>query len=171
MEPRARTALTLAVLVVLLVGGGVWGLGAVTAPFPGSDADEEAAVCTDRRVAVGDEITPGDVTVSVYNGGAGDGTAGRTLGRLERRGFGVGETGNAPQRVRRVQVWTPTRGDAAAVLVASHLGADIVERDGLGPGTTVVVGPELDGLRRGLRSTTVEVDGTVCSPPESTLTP
>lgn len=171
MDPRVRSTVTLAVLAVLLVGGALWGLNAVTAPFPGSGEDEEAPLCTVRPVAVGDEITPGDVTVSVFNGGAGDGAAGQTLGRLERRGFGVGETGNAPQRVRRVQVWTPTRGDAAAVLVASHLGADIVERDGLGPGTTVVVGPELDGLRRGLRSTTVEVDGTVCSPPESTLSP
>lgn len=166
--PRLRSALTLSALCLLLVVGLAWGWQAMTKPLPSPDlATEEPPVCTDRTVEAGSRLRRKDVVVSVFNGGTTSGLAGRTLARLAERGFVVGESGNAGERVPRAQVWAPDKRNPAVVLVRRNLGKGIrvVEREGLGPGVTVVVGDDLGRLRPGPRSVRVRKDATVCSPP------
>lgn len=168
LHPRLRSALTLLVLTALLVAGTVWGWSALTQPLPAPDlAAEEPPLCTERTVQAGSTLGPGDVVVSVYNGGTTSGLAGRTLTRLAERGFVLGESGNAGERVPFVQVWAPDRRDPAVRLVSSHLARDVrvVEREGLGPGVTIVVGDDFDRLAEGRRQVRVRRDATVCSPP------
>lgn len=168
LDPRLRSALTLGVLALLLVAGAAWGVSALTQPLPAPDlAVEEPPVCVDRTVEAGSTIGPGDVVVSVFNGGTTAGLAGRTLTRLASRGFVIGESGNAGERVQRVQIWAEQLPDPAVRLVRSHLGGRVrvVEREGLGPGVTVVVGDDFGRLGDGRRQVRVGEDTTVCSPP------
>lgn len=171
MGPRAKSGLTLLVLVALLVLGLRVGWTQLTEPLGTPDlATEEPPACTDRLVEAGSTIGPGDVTVSVYNGGTQDGLAGGTLEKLANRGFGIGESGNADVRVPRIQVWAEEP-SPAVFLVRTHLGQNarqirVVPRPGLGPGVTVVVGDDWRGLKKGRRQLPVERDVEICSPPD-----
>lgn len=172
MDPRARSMLTLLVLVVLLALGLQVGWSQLTTPLGSPDlSNEEPPACTDRVVEAGSKVGKGDVTVSVYNGGTRAGLAGRTLTQMANRGFGIGESGNAQVRVPRVQVWAEEP-SPAVYLVRSHLGKTakqvrVVRREGLGPGVTVVVGDDWDGLQKGRRQVPVTKDVEVCIPPDS----
>ena len=176
MDPRARTTLTLLVLVVLLGLGLRVGWSQLTAPVRPPDLSaEEPPVCVDRVVEAGGQVGPGDVTVSVYNGGTRAGLAGRTLEQLANRGFGIGDSGNAQERVPRIQVWAEEP-SPAVWLVRTHLGnrakdVRVVRREGLGAGVTVVVGDGWDGLKPGRRKVPVKQDVEVCSPPEEETAP
>lgn len=168
LDPRLRSALTLAALALLLVAGLAWGLQALTQPLPAPDlAVEEPPVCTDRTVEAGSRIGRGDVVVSVFNGGTTAGLAGRTLARLAERGFVIGESGNAGERVTRAQVWATDKSNPAVRLVRSHLGGNVpvVDREGPGPGVTVVVGDDFERLRKGRAREPVREDAVICSPP------
>jgi len=170
LEPRLRSAITLGVLCLMLLLGLVWGVNALTAPFPSLvTVSEPSGPCADRSVTAGDRVGRGDVTVSVYNASTREGLAGDTMEKLVVRGFGVGETGNAPAgtKVRAVQIWTDDPTNPAVRLVASQFGEDakVVEHTPLGYGVTVVVGNELGALEKGLSHITAEASATICSPP------
>ncbi len=176
VNPGVRTALTLVVLVVLLVVGVLVGWTQLTKPLGAPDLSaEEPPACVDRVVEAGSKIGPGDVTVSVYNGGTQDGLAGRTLEKLANRGFGIGESGNSQVRVPRIQVWAEEP-SPAVFLVRTHLGkkpgdVTVVRRAGLGPGVTVVVGDNWSGMKKGRRQLPVDEDVTICSPPDTESEP
>ena len=55
------------------------------------------------------------------------------------------------------------------LLVASRLGrsVEVVRRDGLGVGVTVVVGDEFEDLVAGKKAVVAEDDADICSPPVS----
>ena len=153
------TAITLTVLVALLVAGAVVGFRALFAPIDEEPTTAQSA-CTPQPVAAGQRISSQDVTVSVFNASNRSGLANETLNRLSKRGFQIGDAGNAPAgtRVRTVQVWTTQEDDIAARLVARQFGRDTVVRvqDDLGVGIDVVVGPKFRGLvaaPKSLRST------------------
>lgn len=168
LDPRLRSALTLAVLMLILVIGVGWGFRALTEPLPSPDlAAEEPPLCTDRTVEAGSRLGRGDVVVSVFNGGTTAGLAGRTLARLAERGFVIGESGNAGERVDRVEIWATEPSSPAVRLVRDNLGerVRVVGRDGLGPGVTVVVGDGFERLREGSKRVAVREDATICSPP------
>jgi hypothetical protein len=168
LDPRLRTGLTLGVLGVLLLAAVSWGWNAFTAPLPAPDLSaEEQPICVDRTIEAGSRIGPGDVVVSVFNGGTTAGLAGRTLTRLAGRGFVIGESGNAGVRVPRVQIWAEDRRSPAVQLVRTHLARKvrIVQREGLGPGVTVVVGDDFGRLKPGRRKFPVRQDTTLCTPP------
>lgn len=172
LAPRLRTATTLGVLTMLLLLGLVWGVTAVTKPFPSLvDTPTPTGPCTERRIADGQQVRRADVTVSVYNAGTTDGQAGRLLEKLVLAEFPAGETGNAPAGTKvgaGVQVWTDQPGSPAVRLVVSVFGqgnATVVEKAGLGPGVTVIVGNDLPDLRPGLKQAKAQGSFTVCSPP------
>lgn len=175
MDRRARSSLTLLVLVLMLVVGLRMGWTQLTQPLGAPDlTQDEPPVCTNRTVEAGSRIGPGDVTVSVYNGGSRDGLAGRTLEQLANRGFGIGDSGNARRRVPRIQIWTEQPRHPAVRLVRTHLAknpATIIRREGLGPGITVLVGDGWNGLVKGRRQLPVKQDAEICSPPEAEPTP
>ena len=166
MSQRTRSAITLSVLAVLVVGAAIWGWAAATQPLPGK---VDTAACETRTVQAGDKIYPQDVTVSVYNAGSREGLAGRVMQALVDAGFGQGTDANAPgsAKVSVAQIWTTEPDSPAVALVASTLGrkTDIERRSGLGPGVTVVVGDGFTQIGHGKSAVVVKKDATICSPP------
>jgi hypothetical protein len=165
------TAVTLLVLLGILVAAGLYGLDSLLKPLPG-DSSKETAGCSTTRVKKGERIRAHQVQVSVFNAGTRSGLADETLGALRARGFRKGEAGNAPSgsKVKRAQVWTTQRHDAAARLVALQLGAKtkvrFVDTD-LGPGVDVVVGNGFDKLAKAKRVLVVKKKGAACLPTKS----
>ena len=165
MTQGVRSAITLSVLVLLLVVGTLWGWSAATSPLP---AKVDTAVCEQRTVTAGDKVFPPDVTVSGYNAGTREGLAGRIMAELTDQGFAEASSGNATNAdVDVAEIWTPDPESPAVLLVASRLGDDVevVERAGLGPGVTVVIGDDFTAVVDGKRSVTASDDAQICSPP------
>jgi len=166
MQQAAKSTVTLGLLTVLLVLVGLWGWNAATDPLPGKS---DPPKCVPTSVAAGDKVFPQQVTVSVYNASDTNGLAGRTMGVFAEAGFNQGDTANAPRnaQVTTSAIWTSTPENPDVLLVASRLGqsVDVVRRDGLGVGVTVIVGDEFEDLARGKKSMVAEDDADICSPP------
>ena len=166
MDARLRSLLTLSVLGVLLVVGGMWGLSALTQPFP---ENAEPAVCVDVPFAEGEKISRSDVTVSVLNAGDRNGLAGFTMDLFVNAGFGQGEAGNTEDgvRVKKVQIWTDDPEHPAVRLVARQLGGavKVVRREPSTAGVQVVVGDGFQKLVKGPRKIVARSDVDVCGPP------
>lgn len=170
---RSTTALTLTVLGVLFVLGVAWAWQAATAPLPNlGNSPQSVQVCHYRTYPKGTELYARNFVVSVYNAGTEPGLAERTMQQLVRQqDFGRGEVGNVPPEldvtVEHAQVWTLHPERPGPRLVASRLakdGAPIIEREGLGPGITVVVGNRFQHPVGGVLSITTHRDLRVCSP-------
>jgi hypothetical protein len=166
---RLRTAITLAVLAVLLVGGVAWGFGQVVKPFPGK---VDLPQCVPTDYTAGEEITPADVTVSVLNGSSREGLAGRTQQLFEEAGFPQGQVSNAPDgtKVKNPlgELWVSDRSNPAIALVRTRIGKVPVREVSDLPvvGIVFVVGDQFDQLTTtGLASVTLDDDATICSPP------
>ncbi|WP_235737007.1 LytR C-terminal domain-containing protein [Nocardioides alcanivorans] len=150
---KHHQAITLSVLAVLCLFGIIFGVKALTAPFPEQSlvADEEP-VCQDRDISAGESVGPQEVTVSVYNAGGRAGMASKTMTELIERGFSAGNSGNIDaKQVKFVQIWAETKDNPAARLVARQFGTKvkIVATDDLpGIGVVVVVGPNLKGMQK-----------------------
>jgi hypothetical protein len=166
MTAHLKTLLTLAVLMVLLLVGITWGWSAVRSPFPQKAAPK---ICVRTALQPGDRVSAPQVTVSVYNASTRVGLAERTMSEFEDQGFGPGKVGNAAKgtSVLYAQVWTHDRANPAVQLVISRLGprAHILEKPPVGPGITVVVGPQYDKLVAGKSSVKVKQPADICSPP------
>ena len=162
----ARTAITIAVLCVVLAVAALWGWSAATEPFPGK---VDTPVCVEQTVKAGTKVFPQDVTVSVYNASTRDGLAGRTMAMFTTAGFREGSSGNvgAKPPVTTAQIWTTDPSSPAVALVASRLGkgVKVVRRDGPGFGVAVVVGERFTKLVDGRRSVRAAKDAQICSPP------
>ena len=110
------------------------------------------------------------MTVSVYNASDRNGLAGRTMDLFEdaastratrqraeeRPGRHVGHLDLTPGRPRRAPGRQPARASV-----------EVVRRDGIGVGVTVVVGDEFEELVRGKKAVVAEDDADICSPPVS----
>ena len=169
LEPKMRSAITLGVLALMMLIGLVWGWSALTAPMPSLTSDSTPqGPCSQVVVAKDEKVHRDQVTVSVYNAGSTEGQASTTMEELVKRGFGVGDTGNAPSdaRVDTVQIWAADPENPAVRLVASQFGrdAEIVKRASLGAGVTVVVGDNVGHLAKGHPYATAQTDTTICSP-------
>jgi hypothetical protein len=167
VTPRRRSALTLGVLALLLVVGGLWGWSALTAPFP---HEVDPPVCVDQDIAAGDKLFRDQVTVSVFNASRRSGLAGATLASLEERGFAAGDVGDAPAdtSVRQVEIWTDQPDNPAVRLVRTQLRrATVVQGEALGAGVVVVLGDAYAGLAKGRQSVPVRDEATVCGPPDA----
>jgi hypothetical protein len=167
LTARARTAITLAFLAVLMLVGVTWGWGQVSEPFPGK---VDVPLCVDTSYAAGDELFVQDVTVSVLNASSREGLAGRTMGQLEDAGFAAGQTTNAPKGTTisaPAEIWVNDPDNPAAKLVRARLGRVPVKVEPNNPavGVTVVVADQFGELRDGPASVVLSADAVVCSPP------
>ncbi|RYP87219.1 LytR family transcriptional regulator [Nocardioides guangzhouensis] len=175
MEGRARSAATLGVLVVLCLLGIWFGIRGLTADLPTDPLVEKGnTICEDRTIAHGTKIRAGEITVSVYNAGRQAGLASRVLRSLQARGFGPGETGNAPEgtKVVRAQVWADSKRNAAAKLVARQLGPTtkvFVNRPDIGVGVVVVLGDSFGKLAKAPTVTRAQGRTTICTPTEAAI--
>ena len=166
MTAPLRSALTLAVLGVLLLAMLLWGWSSATAPLPGSEDDPGA--CEPFTVVEGERLDSSQVEVSILNAGNREGLAGEVMDAFLERGFRQGSSGNAPTgtEVAKVQIWASDRRDPAVELVRSALPkpAPVVDTDVNAPGVVVVVGNDFGELRGGRTSITARQDGSACAP-------
>ncbi|MET1060431.1 MAG: LytR C-terminal domain-containing protein [Nocardioides sp.] len=171
MDSRARSAVTLGVLVMLCLVGILIGIRALTADLPTDPLVETTSdTCENRIVDKGKKIRAEEITVSVYNAGTKAGAASQVMKELQTRGFADGESGNAPKgtEVIRAQVWADSPRNSAARLVARQLGSDIkvfAGKPALGPGIVVVVGDRLGKIPKAPAETRAAVRTRICSPP------
>jgi hypothetical protein len=165
---HVTTAVTLVVLVVILVLGGYYGAKALFAPIPNQSASSKPSpTCKKIDVKKGQKLRAREVQVSVFNAGTTPGLAQATLIKLHKRGFRRGDIGNAPSdvTVKRAQVWTTDRHDAAARLVAKQLGGGARVKfvdTNLGPGVDVVVGNNFHHLAKVKNFIVVKQSGSAC---------
>lgn len=161
-----RSALTMAVLGVLLLVMLVWGWSSATAPLPGSE--EDSGACEPFTVIAGERLDSSQVEVSILNAGNREGLAGEVMDGLVERGFRPGSSGNAPTgtEVAKVQIWASDKRDPAVELVRKALPqpAPVVDTEVNAPGVVVVVGNDFGELREGRTSITADQDGSVCAP-------
>ncbi|WP_210651168.1 LytR C-terminal domain-containing protein [Nocardioides sp. SYSU D00065] len=161
MSGALRSALTLAVLALLVVVAALWGWAAFTKPFP---RDEPVAICEDADVATGEEVRRDQVVVSVFNGSGRSGLASATSAQLEERGFVAGTVGDSPQPAATTQIWAADAANPAVDLVRRQFkNAQVVAGDALGPGVVVVVGEKFQSLRsKQVESVVARADATYC---------
>ncbi len=166
LNASARSGATLAVLAVIFLGGVTWAWSQVTDPFP---EKIEQPDCIETLIPAGEDVTPGDLVVSVLNAGDQDGLARETMDRLVKFGFAEGERDNAPTKgdVPPVQIWTTEPDSPAVALLRSYLGkgVKVVDQESSEPGITIVVSDGFPGVVKGRRGRTAEEDVYVCSPP------
>jgi LytR cell envelope-related transcriptional attenuator len=166
LDPRIRTALTLAVLLALIGVGAAWGWSAMTKPLPAT-GPVSTGPCRTLEVPAGQKVYPKDVVVSVFNGSTRAGLAQRTLALFVDEGFGPGEVNNAPKNsgVTNAEIWAANPEDPAVQLVASRLkDVDIIEGPALGAGVVVLVGDRFPGLATGEPFVTATSDVEICAP-------
>jgi hypothetical protein len=165
---KLRSALTLIICGAIVVALGMWGFGALFAPFPDfSSAGGGNNYCKVRQVKAGEALKPPDVVVSVFNAGKTSGLARDVAEAFTGVGFVEGETGNTSvQAVKTAEVWAKSSDDPAARLVASYLGADAlkVTTEDLADGVVVVVGDDFEQLKKGKESLELRQDAGVCAP-------
>ncbi|QIG44954.1 LytR C-terminal domain-containing protein [Nocardioides anomalus] len=168
LTAKVRTLITLAFLLVLLLGGVTWGWAQVTEPFPGK---VDAPVCVDTSYQAGAELAVQDVTVSVLNASGREGLAARTMQQLEDAGFAAGKAGNAPSGTSLTdpaEIWVTDADSPAATLVRRRVGKVPVRDDVTSPvpGVTLVVGDAFGDVKAdGPDALKVKDDAVVCSPP------
>ena len=161
MSGALRSALTLAVLAVLVLVAALWGWAALTEPFP---RDEPVAICEDQTVTAGSEVRRDQVVVSVFNGSGRSGLAGATSAQLGERGFVAGDVGDSPLPAATTQIWSSDPKNPAVLLVKRQFKrAEVVQGDALGPGVVVVVGEKFQSLRKKqVESVVAKADATYC---------
>ncbi|WP_110207820.1 LytR C-terminal domain-containing protein [Nocardioides daejeonensis] len=168
---RQHQTLTMGVLAALCVFALFFGMRAVTAPVPDQSlvADPEPA-CETRQISAGTKVGPQEVTVSVYNASGRAGMASKTMQELIERGFAPGNSGNvkAPE-VAFVQVWTDSKDNPAAELVAKQFGPAtkiVTDKTLPGIGVVVVIGPKIQPMPKDApASVTAQSAASFCSPP------
>ena len=161
MSGALRSALTLAVLALLVVVASLWGWAAFTEPFP---EDEPVPVCENATITAGSEVRRDQVVVSVFNGSGRSGLAGSTSAQLAERGFVAGDVADSPQPAATTQIWSSDPTNPAVQLVQKQFkGAQVVPGNPIGVGVVVVVGEKFTALRKKqVESVVAEADATIC---------
>ena len=151
---RARTPITLLVLLVFVIGAGWFGWEQFNDPYdnPFGDSSE----CVDESLAKGTRLKARQVTVNVYNAGNREGLAGQTMERLQRRGFRSGTAENAPTRISvdRVAIYDSEPRSAEVTLVRRQFTGKVrlLRKPDIAEGVDVVVGSGFRGIERSAKT-------------------
>jgi hypothetical protein len=172
MLAKAKSPLTLLVLVLMLAAAFVVGWRLATEPVPATVEVEESRKksCRTQTLRPGDFLRLSQVTVNVYNAGTIPGLAESTLSELVERGLLPGRTGNAPADVdtQRTLLLDSKPESAAVKLVKKQLKRPVQVRkiaEDLTAGVDVIVGDKSLGLRGGsTKQVKVKAATTVCVP-------
>jgi hypothetical protein len=156
-----RTPITMVVLLAVLVGGAWWGWESLTQSSAGPS-------CVETKMA-NDRLTPKQVTVNVYNGGAKAGTASAISKVLTKSGFHVGKIANEPNgnKVTGVELRGSTPSAPEMNLVAGQIDGKVKAVADARPDHTVdlVVGVGYPGLRdKPVQSIALPKDTSLCLP-------
>lgn len=156
-----RTPITMVVLLGVLVGGAWWGWNSLSQSSAGPN-------CVDTKLA-NDRLTPKQVVVNVYNGGAKAGTARAVADILRKRGFHVNKIANEPKgdKVTGVVLRGTTANGPEMHLVAGQVNGKVKAAADARPDHTVdlVVGEGYPGLRdKPVASIPLPKDTSLCLP-------
>jgi hypothetical protein len=159
-----RTPITLAVLVVILLGAAFYGWQSVIAPAQtSSDSSHQTRptnthptkprttqVCVQRKTwPKGDVVHAYSFRVNVYNAGGVSGEAAQVLSDLDARGFKSGIAANPPANVTATNVSiltsTPTSPRIQLVKEQFRGAVRLVAGPQLAAGIDVIIGPKFAG--------------------------
>jgi hypothetical protein len=155
-----RTPITLAVLLMILLGAAYYGWQTVVDPStdasgtptePTKTTKSPKPVCVQTRTyPKGFTVHAGAYTVNVYNAGGISGKAGEVLAALHAKGFKQGKADNPPARVTatNVSILTPTPNSPIARLVQEQFKGKVLLVPGpnLGIGVDIVIGSNFVGI-------------------------
>lgn len=88
-----KTPITLAVLLVILIAGGIWGYKNAMKPIP----TPPPPACQTQEV--GANLSTANVTVNVLNGGTRRGLANLVAANVQAKGFQLSTVGNTSERI------------------------------------------------------------------------
>lgn len=175
-----RTPITLAVLVVILLGAAYYGWQTVVDPVTDSGTATPTntsqtttspghLTCVRKTTyAAGAKVGSGSFKVNVYNASDVSGRAGDVSAELSVNGFQQGLAANAPAGVTatNVTILTSTPASPRVQLVKAQFKGPVKVLAGpdLATGVDVIVGPEFVGMATGAPDTlTVQKATTVCA--------
>ena len=171
---RWRTPITLAVLLVVLLGAAAYGWHTVVAPATSDDSAHSPTkrvttqVCTKHKTyPAGAQIRAQSFRVNVFNAGGVSGQAGDVLAALQSRGFRQGVADNSPDGVTASNVtiltYAPDQPQVRLVQQQFRGAVEVVRGPNLASGVDVVVGAEYAGLTEDApTSITMRKATTVC---------
>ncbi|MGI8433370.1 MAG: LytR C-terminal domain-containing protein [Nocardioidaceae bacterium] len=171
-----RTPITLAVLLVILLGAAFYGWRTVVDPSTSGTAQTPATprppvttrVCTERKTyPKGSQVRAASFKVNVYNAGGVSGQAGDVLAALQSRGFRQGVADNPPAGVTASNVtiltWAPNQPQVRLAQEQFRGPVRLARGPNLAPGVDIVVGSGFQGLATGApTSITITKPTTVC---------
>jgi hypothetical protein len=162
-----RTPLTLLVLLGVLCYGAWWGYTNVLKPVPAAPPVR----CVPQVIAKG-ELRPGQVIVSVYNGGTKKGLAGNVGRSLRSRGFKVLRTTNTGEKIQKTVIVGAAVNDPEVQLVKRFFKKSTVKADKRADHSVdVLVGDKYGGFNKKADPTFKVRARTVCLPPQVTSSP
>ncbi len=173
-----RTPITLAVLLVILLGAAYYGWQTVVDPqtdasgtptTPTDTTKTPKPVCLQKRVyPKGKTFKAGSFKVNVYNAGGVSGQAGDVLSALHDKGFQEGVADNPPAKVTatNVSILTSTPNAPQARLVEAQFKGKVLLVPGpnLGVGVDIIIGTNFVGVDPAAPSQlTLRQPATVCT--------
>jgi hypothetical protein len=161
-----KTPLTLIILLVILVGGFLWGWKQVTAPIPTTPP----APCVTTKLA-NSTLQSKQVTVRLYNSGSVAGRATKIATDLKTRGFTVSTIANTDTPVNKTTIIGSKTDNPEVKLVAGMFKDVVIKADGRVDNTVdVIVGDTYGGFNDN-GATSIKVSSGVACIPSATATP
>lgn len=170
-RPRRRihwqTPITLAILLGVLGGGAWWGWSSLTE----STAEPQ---CVDTPLPNG-SLTPKQVVVNVYNGGARSGRAAETAAVLKKRGFLIGKVANEPAGVKvpvvAIRGAEATAPEVRLIYLQLNERPSVVADHRTDHAVDLVIGPKFTKPNLGKVKSVPVPGGTACIPVRRTEVP
>ncbi len=158
-----KTPLTLVVLLIILVGGFLWGYKQITTPIPPIPPDPCVTISLDGGV-----LHSNQVTVNVYNAGSVVGRANRVSTALKSKGFIVDTVTNQEDPVQKTTIVGSKTDNPEVKLVASMFkDVEIKGDDRVDNSVDVIIGDTYAGFNSNAATQISVPGGKACLPSQS----